>query len=54
MINVIDLFCGVGGLSHGMKRQGLNIVAGIDNDKSCAYYWQCRAAVDRRSDRKEY
>lgn len=40
MINVIDLFCGVGGLSHGMKRQGLNIVAGIDNDKSCAYGYE--------------
>lgn len=31
--NVIDLFCGAGGLSLGFEQAGCNIVLGIDNDK---------------------
>ena len=33
MFNVLDLFCGCGGLSYGFELAGYNIVAGIDNDK---------------------
>ena len=36
-IKVIDLFSGVGGLTHGLELAGLNVVAGIDNDKHCEY-----------------
>lgn len=35
--SVIDLFCGAGGLSHGFKREGFNVVAGIDFDAKCRY-----------------
>lgn len=31
-INVIDLFCGCGGLSYGFEQAGFNILLGIDND----------------------
>lgn len=31
--NVIDLFCGAGGLSYGFEKAGFNILLGIDNDK---------------------
>ena len=31
-LNVLDLFCGAGGLSCGFERAGFNIVLGIDND----------------------
>lgn len=34
---VIDLFCGIGGLTCGLKQAGLNVVAGIDSDKSCEF-----------------
>lgn len=34
---VVDLFCGVGGLTCGMKQAGFNVVAGFDNDKTCEY-----------------
>lgn len=30
--NVIDLFCGCGGLSYGFEKAGFNILLGIDND----------------------
>ena len=36
-IEVIDLFCGVGGLSFGLKNASLNVIAGIDIDKACEY-----------------
>ena len=32
-INVLDLFCGAGGLSCGFERAGFSIVLGIDNDQ---------------------
>ena len=35
--NVVDLFCGVGGLTHGLRSAGLNIVAGIDFDGDCEF-----------------
>ena len=31
--NVIDLFCGAGGLSYGFEKAGFNVLLGIDNDK---------------------
>lgn len=34
---VVDLFCGVGGLTCGLEKAGLNVVAGIDLDSSCEY-----------------
>lgn len=36
----VDLFCGVGGLTHGLKQSGINVVAGIDNDSSCKYAYE--------------
>jgi DNA (cytosine-5)-methyltransferase 1 len=30
-IKVIDLFCGIGGLSHGFVKEGFDVVAGIEN-----------------------
>jgi len=31
---VLDLFCGPGGLSEGLKRAGFKILAGVDNEKN--------------------
>lgn len=32
-MNVIDLFCGAGGLSYGFEQAGFRVALGIDNDK---------------------
>lgn len=39
-IEVIDLFSGVGGLTYGLRSSGLCVLAGIDNDISCAYAYE--------------
>jgi len=39
-IKVVDLFCGIGGLSHGLIKEGLDVVAGIDNDSSCRFGYE--------------
>ncbi len=37
---VVDLFCGVGALSHGLKRAGLKILAGYDVDSRCKHAFE--------------
>ena len=39
-ISVIDLFCGIGGLTNGLKQSGMDVKAGIDFDKSCKYAYE--------------
>ena len=34
---VVDLFCGVGGLTCGLEKAGLDVVAGYDLDATCEY-----------------
>lgn len=40
VITAVDLFCGVGGLTHGLVRGGVNVVAGIDLDGACRYPYE--------------
>jgi DNA (cytosine-5)-methyltransferase 1 len=37
---VVDLFCGVGGLTHGFVKERFTVKAGIDNDESCCYAYE--------------
>lgn len=37
---VVDLFCGIGGLSYGFVSEGFNVIAGIDNDIRCKYSFE--------------
>ncbi|MDI9364504.1 MAG: DNA (cytosine-5-)-methyltransferase [Flavobacterium sp.] len=39
-IKVVDLFCGIGGLSHGFVQENFDVVAGIDFDGSCKYAFE--------------
>ena len=34
---VVDLFCGVGGLTCGLESAGLTVIAGYDLDSTCEY-----------------
>lgn len=36
-VQAIDLFCGSGGLTHGMAQAGINVLAGLDLDSTCEY-----------------
>ncbi|MCI9125967.1 MAG: DNA cytosine methyltransferase [Eubacterium sp.] len=39
-MNVLDLFCGCGGLSKGFELAGYNVLLGIDNDKAALYTFE--------------
>ena len=39
-IAIIDLFCGIGGLSQGFVKEGFNVIAGFDIDNTCKYAYE--------------
>ena len=39
-IKAIDLFCGTGGLTHGLKMAGIDVLAGIDVDPACEWGYE--------------
>ena len=39
-IEVVDLFCGIGGLSYGLKSKGFKILEGFDLDWTCKYAYE--------------
>ncbi|MCH8046909.1 MAG: DNA cytosine methyltransferase [Planctomycetes bacterium] len=40
MISCVDLFCGLGGLTHGLARGGVRVVAGVDTDEQCRFPYE--------------
>lgn len=39
-INAVDLFCGVGGLTCGVQKAGINVIAGYDIAKECQFAYE--------------
>ncbi len=39
-ITCVDLFCGLGGLTHGLARGGIQVAAGIDVDPKCRFPYE--------------
>ncbi|HZV61786.1 MAG TPA: DNA cytosine methyltransferase [Methylophilaceae bacterium] len=39
-IKAVDLFCGAGGLTHGLISSGINVVAGYDIDPICKWAYE--------------
>jgi DNA (cytosine-5)-methyltransferase 1 len=37
---VVDMFCGIGGLTHGFVKEGFHVVAGYDSDPNCKYAYE--------------
>ncbi|MBD3826154.1 DNA cytosine methyltransferase [Stenotrophomonas sp.] len=44
-ISAVDLFCGVGGLTHGLERAGVSVSAGVDIEASCAFSFEANNAA---------
>ncbi|NEO97666.1 MAG: DNA cytosine methyltransferase [Symploca sp. SIO2E9] len=36
----IDLFCGVGGLTHGLIKGGVRVIAGVDLERQCSFPYE--------------
>jgi DNA (cytosine-5)-methyltransferase 1 len=36
----VDLFCGVGGLTYGLNKSGIKVVAGVDVDEKCKFAYE--------------
>jgi len=36
----VDLFCGAGGLTHGLAKAGVKVISGIDLDPQCKYPYE--------------
>ena len=45
-IDAIDLFCGVGGLTHGLQRAGINVIMGIDSDPACQHAFEANNSAE--------
>lgn len=39
-IGAIDLFCGIGGLTYGLRAAGIDVISGIDSDETCRYAYE--------------
>lgn len=39
-VEVVDIFCGAGGLTHGLQQAGLAVIAGVDSDQTCKYAYE--------------
>ncbi|WP_233493322.1 DNA cytosine methyltransferase [Ruegeria atlantica] len=40
MLGAIDLFCGAGGLTCGLRRSGVDVLAGVDVDEKCRHAFE--------------
>ena len=44
--SAIDIFCGIGGLSYGLKQAGVPVIAGVDIDESCKFSYEKNVQAD--------
>ncbi len=40
LVHGVDLFCGVGGLTHGLAKGGIRVIAGVDLDPHCRFPYE--------------
>ena len=46
VVHAVDLFCGIGGLTHGLDDAGVSVKAGFDMDDSCRYAYEANNAAE--------
>lgn len=46
-IVTIDFFCGAGGMTQGLIRSGMHVLAGVDNERSCERTYRQTKNADR-------
>lgn len=51
MLKAIDFFCGAGGMTHGLLRAGIDVLAGVDIHGPCALTYEYPGNNDRPSER---
>lgn len=39
-VGAVDLFCGAGGLTHGLSTEGIPVLAGFDSDADCKFAYE--------------
>ena len=39
-VRAVDLFCGAGGLTYGLRQAGIEVVEGVDLDQSCRHAYE--------------
>jgi DNA (cytosine-5)-methyltransferase 1 len=39
-VSVVDLFCGIGGMTYGFRKEHFNVIAGVDIDERCRYAYE--------------
>lgn len=39
-ISAVDLFCGAGGLTYGLRQSGINVMAGYDIEETCRFAFE--------------
>ena len=54
-IRAVDVFCGIGGLTHGLRAAGIDVTLGLDIDSTCRYAYEANnsGAVFREADIRE-
>ena len=45
-ISAVDMFCGIGGLTHGLLQSGIRVNAGIDIDRTCRNVYELNNAAE--------
>ena len=45
-VEAVDLFCGAGGLSYGLSREGMSVRAGFDLDPACKWPFERNVRTD--------
>src|SRR5690554_2113805 len=46
-LKAVDFFCGGGGMSFGLQKSGIEILAGIDNEESCKATYEANIGKDK-------